>query len=992
MTEIIKNNIQNYNNKYKQIELLVHKLQLENVTKNIEISRLRKEIQEFRKNEIDTSVNFPLPNEFKSRWDTLIKTMTMDAFENIAFNAILLMRVINIITSIVFEISKMKIKQKVSEILKCLGLNSNKEENIKKFFEKFKKLIFQDYFNTTFKINNNEFTNEIISSIKKDINFKQNNLFSTEEKTNILKDLNGQNINIFIIELYNLCLYMNINEPQLTIKTSTEINYKYFNRKKYSNIEGFSKENDICLLILNPPVNKNNINYKGIKPTVFIIDNPTKEIKDLCQKQNKYENIKENNKILDKSKSFSQTLNFYNFIENKINDSNLNSEKTNFNNNYLKIPFLEKNNSKSKTERILNNFKDDYNYKYKINFENMLNNNIIERDNKSFKSEFSSINQNTNKKTNPEITKSETILKSHEPNIKILKKTQTRNISYTSFHGSQNISKKFSRLNKNNIKKKSKSNKSSSPFSPKKSPSFYFEKDKHLMQNLINAINAKNLKFKNYKSEKYLDRKRKNLKLYRENSNILLKIKGINQFKEFCLNIRKRNKEIISKKEEEKTLYHNTIENNEKFSNNIKNINKFSILKETIPIVKIDNNITNIEIDRKASKLSIKRSSNIPFTNKINQSEPNIQNVVEDIKPIKKYIQIPFKNNQNYNIKLIEREKIINKQSNNAKNKDSSNSCSCCNTNGNILTTNNNYKTNNNSLLSNHNYDNRYVYIKNNFKNEKKSHHQQSGYNNRNRYNNSMSIKKIEQKIKHFSSNGIKIKRKKYIYNKLNIDENKNNNNLKRNNEENKHNSNYNICDKKNKESSYFSLCSSNSQVYINNNKLINKGIKSDNKIRDSDSMATKTNEEEEPKKSILLYKRNINDFNFNIKKKINENIYKINLNTEKNEYKNCNIESLRIMNKYDNDFKYKKIDNKRNYYNGKISDKKILLNECKNNKENKINNIIDISKNNIDKFGEDIFNNEIKNKNKGTITNNRKKLHFYGLLTFNDKIIQNNL
>jgi len=988
MTEIIKNNIQN--NKYKQIELLVHKLQLENATKNIEISRLRKEIQEFRKNEIDTSVNFPLPNEFKSRWDTLIKTTTMDAFENIAFNAILLMKVINIITRIVFEISKMKIKQKVSEILKCLGLNSNKEENIKKFFEKFKKLIFQDYFNTTFKINNKEFTNEIISNIKKDINFKQNNLFSNEEKTNILKDLNGQNINIFIIELYNLCLYMNINEPQLTIKTSTEIIYKYFNRKKYSNIEGFSKENDICLLILNPPVNKNNISYKGIKPTVFIIDNPTKEIKDLCQKQNNFCNIKENNKIFDKSKSFSQTINFYSFDENKINDSNLNLTKANFNNNNLKIPFLENNSIKSKTERILNNSKDDYNYKYKINFDNILKSNIIERDNKSFKSEFSSINQNTIKKTYPEITKSETILKSHGPNIKILKKTQTRNISYTSFHGSQNIPKKYNLIKKNNIKKKSKSNKSSSPFSPKKSPSFYIEKDKYLIKNLINIINARNLKFTNYKSEKFLDRKRKNLKLSRENSNILLKIKGINQFKEFCSYIRKRNKEIISNKEEEKTLYNNTIEDNRKYNKNIKKINNFSKLKETIPIVKIDNNITNIDFDRKVNKLSIKRSANIPFTNKINQSEPNIQNIVEDIKPIKKYIQIPYKTNQNYNIKLLEREKNTNKQSNNAKNKDSSNSCSCCNTNGNILTTNNNYKTNNNSLLSNHNYDNKYVYIKNNFKNGKNFHHQQSGYNNRNRYNNSMSIKKIEQKIKHFSSNGIKIKRKKYIYNKLNNDENKNNKNLKRKNEENNHNSNYNIYDKKNMESNYFSLCSSNSQVYIHNNKLINKNVKSDHKIRDSDSKQSKINGAEEPKKAILLYKRNANDLN--IRKKINENIYKINLNTEKNDYKNCNVDSFRILDKYDNDFKYKKSDNKRNNNNDKTNDKKILLDDCKNNKENKINNIIDISKNNIDKFSEDIFNYEIKNKNKGAITNNSKKLHFYGLMTFNDKIIRNNI
>ena len=948
MTEIIKNNIQN-NNKYKQIELLVHKLQLENATKNIEISRLRKEIQEFRKNEIDTSVNFPLPNEFKSRWDTLIKTTTMDAFENIAFNAILLMKVINIITSIVFEISKMKIKQKVSEILKCLGLNSNKEENIKKFFEKFKKLIFQDYFNTAFKINNNEFTNEIISSIKKNINFKQNNLFSSEEKSNILKDLNGQNINIFIIELYNLCLYMNINEPQLTIKTSTEINYKYFNRKKYSNIEGFSKENDICLLILNPPVNKNNINYKGIKPTVFIIDNPTKEIKDLCQKQNKYDNIKENNKMFDKSKSFSQTLDFYNFNENEIDDSNLNLTKLNFKNINLKIPFFEKNYNKSKTERILNNSnnsKDDYNYNYKINFENKFNNNIIERDNKSFKSEFSSINQNTIKKIYPKITKSESIIKSHGPNIKILKKTQTRNISYTSFHDSQNIPNKYNCIKKNNIKKKSKSNKSSSLFSPKKSPSFYFDKDKHLIKNLINIINERNLKLINYKSEKFLDRKKKNLKLYRDNSNILLKIKGINQFKEFCSYIRKRNKENISSKEEEKTLYNNTIDDNEKYSKNIKKINNFSILKETIPIVKIDNNITNIEIDRKANKLSFKRSTNIPFTNKINQSEPNIQNVVEDIKPIKKYIQIPYKTNQNYSIKLLEREKAINKQSNNAKNKDSSNTISCCNTNGNILTTNNNYKTNNNSLLSNHNYDNRYIYIKNNFKKGKNNHHKQSGYNKRNRYNNSMSIKQIEQKIKHFSSNGIKIKRKKYIYNKLSNDESKNNKNVKRNNEENKYNSNYNVYDKKNKESSYFSLYSSNSQVYIHNNKLINKNIKSDNKIGDNDSNQSKINVAEEPKKAILLYRRSINGIK--IKKKINENIYKINLNTEKNEFNNYNVESLRIMNKYDNDFKYKKLEKKRNNNYDKINDKKILLNNYQINKENNINNIIDISKNNI--------------------------------------------
>jgi hypothetical protein len=78
---------------------------------------------------------------------------------------------------------------------------------------------------------------------------------------------------------------MQINEPQLSIKTSTDLNYKYFDKNEYINLEGFpSGNNDICLMIIDAPMIKINSYYKGIKPVVYIIENPSNEIKLLCEK------------------------------------------------------------------------------------------------------------------------------------------------------------------------------------------------------------------------------------------------------------------------------------------------------------------------------------------------------------------------------------------------------------------------------------------------------------------------------------------------------------------------------------------------------------------------------------------------------------------------------------------------------------------------------------------------------------------------------------
>ena len=513
MTEININNNLEYNKKYEQLELMFHKLQIEIATKNIEISRLHEEIQNFRKNIKDTSGNFPLPDEFKTRWETLMKTSIMDTFENISCNPILLMKVINLITKYINNISIEKINKKISDILRCLGLNSNKEENLKKFFAKFKVLIFQDYFNTIFKINNEEFSKIIIAGIKNEIIFNQSKIFSHEEIEYILKDFNSKNIKNFIIELYNLFLYMNINEPQLFIKTSIKINYKYFNKKLYSNIEGFSNENDICLLILNPPMTKNYINYKGIKPTVYIIENPNEEIKELCEKQNNNINYKDG--INECPQSFNKTSNYINYYKNNniikselsIHQKNKYLNKSNISLN--KIPKANNKicNSLNSTfrEKIDNSFKekifskDDFNYRYR--FKQILNCNISKRKYRSYKCSFMNINRNKLKKIyqRMKVYKNNYILnKIHNP-----KENQTRNINFLSFHETNNIPKKINKTSKNSAKKQSKNNKSTSPISRRKSPSIFLEKEKSNIKRLINLINTRNQqKFQAYRSEK----------------------------------------------------------------------------------------------------------------------------------------------------------------------------------------------------------------------------------------------------------------------------------------------------------------------------------------------------------------------------------------------------------------------------------------------------------------------------------------------------------
>ena len=106
--------------KYELLEVNLHKFEIENTKKNKEIQRLQEELQKYRKLTNDASTDYPWPEEFCDRWKKLFESTIMESFDNIFYTNILLVRVINIIVKIVYDLSKEKIIEKIKLILKLL--------------------------------------------------------------------------------------------------------------------------------------------------------------------------------------------------------------------------------------------------------------------------------------------------------------------------------------------------------------------------------------------------------------------------------------------------------------------------------------------------------------------------------------------------------------------------------------------------------------------------------------------------------------------------------------------------------------------------------------------------------------------------------------------------------------------------------------------------------------------------------------------------------
>ena len=64
---------------------------------------------------------------------------------------------------------------------------------------------------------------------------------------------------------------MVLNKPQIELQNSSEnFIYKNFKKKEYYCLDGFPKENNPCIIVMQPPKRDNYV-FMGIKPSVLVL-------------------------------------------------------------------------------------------------------------------------------------------------------------------------------------------------------------------------------------------------------------------------------------------------------------------------------------------------------------------------------------------------------------------------------------------------------------------------------------------------------------------------------------------------------------------------------------------------------------------------------------------------------------------------------------------------------------------------------------------------
>ena len=213
-------------NKYLLLEKECHKLQIELSKKEKILNKLSIENQNLKKsNNIEMSSEYLLSEEFIKKFEIFSNNTILDTFDSISNDPLLLSLVLKICIKNVYEFIEEKILIKIKQILNIFG-KENFDYNL--FMKKFKILIFQENFKTIMDFNK-DIENEIVLNIKLEIGTLKNkenetNKLSEEDIENINKDLKNKIFYKFLEELYFICFYMKIHEPELNFK----FNYNFF--------------------------------------------------------------------------------------------------------------------------------------------------------------------------------------------------------------------------------------------------------------------------------------------------------------------------------------------------------------------------------------------------------------------------------------------------------------------------------------------------------------------------------------------------------------------------------------------------------------------------------------------------------------------------------------------------------------------------------------------------------------------------------------------
>ena len=179
-----------------------------------------------------------------------------------------------------------------NSIIKLFSLQN--EKNTNKQIQIIIKSIYQEYYNEIFESENNKIKNEkeIINNFciyyKTQINIYNKN----DEFEDLIKSRSFINL---INLIKKILLYIEFHDPSLIFSIQSHNERKYeINNFKNSDclcVEGFSKIDKKCLILINPPKMKNGYNYQNLKPIVMLVNS-------------NIENENKNNKIQKNKKEF----------------------------------------------------------------------------------------------------------------------------------------------------------------------------------------------------------------------------------------------------------------------------------------------------------------------------------------------------------------------------------------------------------------------------------------------------------------------------------------------------------------------------------------------------------------------------------------------------------------------------------------------------------------------------------------------------------------
>ena len=332
-------------------ELKKNILQYETRIKILENSnkKLQKLMNENKRGGNNTSVQFFLPSEFKKLWENLTETELLAPFDNFIDNYIFISHICQDLTNLTYFETKNIIDKKFNSLLFCLDIKINSDEEKKLIFSKFIPL-FQEHFFDIFKLKN-----ENIENIKNKL-INISNLYTFNFDKNDLKEsIKDKQFNILLKSLFDLCLHMLLHDPLLTFNIlpyeKRTINYYYYNKKEFQSIEGFGNEKTPCLIILPPPLLKNSFPFNGMKYAVYLIENPSLDIIQKCDKFKKENDLILQNNLEEKKSKNDNKKNYNNIIELKNEKTN---EIKNVENYQFNINLLLNNNEKKIKDKMIN--------------------------------------------------------------------------------------------------------------------------------------------------------------------------------------------------------------------------------------------------------------------------------------------------------------------------------------------------------------------------------------------------------------------------------------------------------------------------------------------------------------------------------------------------------------------------------------------------------------------------------------------------------------